>query len=182
MTLTGWPTRLRRVMLFPLVAGSALLMTACNTGSYPLDIFPEMHYQPSHRPLEPERRTPPDGAVPVTGAPPTLTYAQAESLPNPVERSAERLERARRVYQVNCATCHGTNGDGRGPMAPYYAQSPAGVVPPTDLAAPRVRVRTDGQLWWINRQGLGNMPSYRDLLADDETWLLVHLIRDLQAR
>ena len=174
--LTG---RLARVIL---MTAAAVFLVACNAGAYPLDIFPEMHYQPSHRPLEPERLTPPDGAVPVTGAPPTLTYAQAENLANPVPRTSESLERARRVYQVNCATCHGAAGDGKGPMASYYARSPAGVVPPVDLAAPRVQARTDGQLWWIIGQGLGNMPPYQDLLADDEIWLMVLFTRDVQGR
>ena len=171
-----------RVARSLLATAVSAFLVGCNTGAYPLDIFPEMHYQPSHRPLEPERLTPPDGAVPVTGAPPTLTYAQAESLANPVPRTSESLERARRVYQINCATCHGAAGDGRGPMAAYYARSPAAVVPPVDLAAPRVRARTDGQLWWIIGRGLGNMPPYEDLLSDEEIWLMVLFTREVQGR
>jgi mono/diheme cytochrome c family protein len=165
-----------------LIASTAILLVACNTGSYPLDVFPEMHYQPSHRPLEPERLTPPDGAVPVTGAAPSLTYAQARDLPNPVPRSSASRERARQTYLVNCATCHGVAGDGQGPMAPYYSRSPAGVVPPADLASPRVQSRTDGQLWWIIGQGLGNMPPYGDLLDDEQIWLTVLFIREAQGR
>lgn len=165
-----------------LLCGAVLLLGGCNTGAYPLDVFPEMHYQPSHRPLEPERLAPPEGAVPLTGAPPALTYAQAENLPNPVPRNPQTSERARQVYQVNCAACHGIAGDGQGPMAAYYTRGPAAVVPPVDLAAPRVQARTDGQLWWIIRRGLGNMPPYENLLADEEVWLTVQRIREVQGR
>lgn len=165
-----------------LVAGLAVLAMACNTGAYPLDIFPEMHYQPSHRPLEPQRLTVPEGAVPVTGAAPSFTYAQAQNLTNPLPRTPQGRERAWQIYGVNCATCHGPTGDGQGPMTPYFAGSVAAVVPPVDLAAPRVQSRTDGQLWWILGQGLGNMPPYRQLLSDDDIWLLVQVIREMQGR
>ena len=53
-------------------------------------------------------------------------------------------------------------------------------VPPTDLASARVRARTDGQLWWIVRHGLGNMPPFNALLTDQEIWHTVLLIRDFQ--
>ena len=162
------------------VATLSLIAAGCNTGSYPLDVFPEMHYQPPHRPLEPQRLSPPDGAVPISGAAPRLTFDQVAGLENPVAGTPEGLERARRVYQVNCAMCHGPDGRGGGTLASYYARGAAAPVPPTDLASPRVRARTDGQLWWIVRHGLGNMPPFADLLAEDEVWLAVRFIREVQ--
>lgn len=175
-------TRRLRIARATLLAGAAVLLAACNTGAYPLDIFPEMHYQPAHRPLEPERLTPPEGAVPVTGAPPTLTFAQARDLTNPVPRTPESRERAQEVYRVNCATCHGLTGDGRAPMTPYFARSAAGAVLPVDLASARVQTRTDGELWWIIGQGLGNMPPYQNLLSDEEIWLTVQFVREVQGQ
>ena len=172
--------RLTLVTTFFILHPSFFIAAGCNTGSYPLDVFPEMHYQPSHRALEPRRLSPPDGAVPVSGAAPRLTFDQAAGLENPVARTPESLERARRVYQVNCAVCHGPDGRGGGVLAPYYARGAAAPVPPTDLASPRVRARTDGQLWWIVRHGLGNMPPFEDLLAEDEVWLAVRFIREVQ--
>jgi mono/diheme cytochrome c family protein len=160
----------------------SLLLAGCNTGTYPVDVFPEMHYQAWHRPLEPERLTTPPEAVPVTGAPPLLTFAQAANLSNPIPRDSALLERARGVYLVNCASCHGTAGDGRGPVAAYYVNNPVAAVPPIALDSPRVRARTDGQLWWIIRNGLGNMPPYADLLTDEEVWLTVHFIRAVQGQ
>lgn len=141
-----------------------------------------MHYQPSHRPLEPERLSPPEGSVPTTGAPPRLTFAQAESLPNPVEGTPENLAAARQTYRVHCAVCHGPAGRGDGALAPYYARSAAAPLPPTDLTADRVRRRTDGQLWWIVRHGLGNMPPFGKTLPDRDLWLTTLAIREAQAR
>jgi mono/diheme cytochrome c family protein len=159
---------------------AALLAAACTPGSYPLDVFPEMHYQPSYRRLEPERLAVPSDAVPITGARPRLTFEQAAGLPNPVPRTPESLERARAIYRVNCAMCHGPNGLGDGSVAPYYRQNPLATVPPTSLAAPRVRDRTDGQLYWILANGLGGMPPYGELLAEQDLWTSVLFIRELQ--
>lgn len=171
--------RLPRAWL--LASGSCLLtlLAACNSGSYPVDVFPEMHYQPSQRRLEPQRLTAPAGAVPIQGGRPRLTFEQASGLANPVAGTPEAPERGRELYRVNCATCHGSGGRGDGPLAPYYARSPAATVPPIDLAGPRVRARTDGQLYWILVHGLGNMPPYGELLTDDEVWTVVLHVREL---
>jgi mono/diheme cytochrome c family protein len=167
---------------FFILRSSFFIVVGCNTGSYPLDVFPEMHYQPSQRALEPDRRSPPDGAVPIGGGAPRLTFEQAAGLANPLARTPETGAAGRRVYEVNCVVCHGGDGRGGGAMAAYYGRGAAAPVPPTDLASPRVRARTDGQLWWIVRRGLGNMPPFEDLLTEDEVWLVVQLIREVQGR
>jgi mono/diheme cytochrome c family protein len=157
-----------------------VLAAACNPGAYPVDLFPEMHYQPSQRRLEPRRLAAPDGAVPVTGARPRLTFEQAGGLQNPVPRSPETLERARQVYRVNCAMCHGPKGDGQSVIAGFFKG--AGVVPPVDFAGERARARSDGQLYWIVANGLGNMPPFGSLLTEEELWTVVHFIREAQQR
>jgi hypothetical protein len=106
----------------------AVVLGGCNSGTYPLDVFSEMHYQPSHRPLEPERR-----------APPLLTYAQAANLQNPFAQDPTVLERARQVYLVNCSSCHGHAGDGHGPLAAYYVNSPVAPVPPASGTCRRTK-------------------------------------------
>jgi mono/diheme cytochrome c family protein len=50
-------------------------------------------------------------------------------------------------------------------------------VPPVDFASQRVRSRTDGQLFWIVANGLGNMPAFRALLTEHELWTVIHFVR-----
>src|SRR5438105_10633863 len=72
---------------------------ACTPGAYTLDIFREMHYQPSQKHQEPNRLAPPAGAVPadprinplkestgisLAGRSPAITFEQAGPLTNPV--------------------------------------------------------------------------------------------------
>ena len=69
--------------LLTLVGVGLLLLSACLPGTYQMDIFPEQHYQQSVRRSGPPRLTPPDGAVPITGAEVVVTSAQANALKNP---------------------------------------------------------------------------------------------------
>ncbi|MFN0073355.1 MAG: c-type cytochrome [Chloroflexota bacterium] len=158
----------------------AFTASACSSGSYPLDVFPEMHYQPWNRALEPQRLAPPDGAVPITGAAPRLGWADAAALGPPTELGAGAGELGARIYSRDCAMCHGVSGRGDGPMAAYYQRAAAAVVPPVDLSRGRVQERTDGQLWWLIRNGIGNMPPYDRLLNERDTWLTVWHIRSLR--
>ena len=156
-----------------LAASLLMLLAACGPTTYPADVFPEMHYQPSARRLEPPRQAPPAEAVPVDGSTPHLSIDDATPLPNPVPRTADSLAQAQQLARVNCSACHGLDGHGQGPVAHYFSP-----VPPVDFRSDRVRGRTDGQLFWIVANGLGNMPAFRALLTEQELWTVVHFIRE----
>ena len=163
------------------IAMFALLLTSCYPGTYPFDIFPEMHYQPSYRPYEPPRLSAPASAVPISGReiPPT-DFAAAAELRNPIQPSPEATQRATQLYRVNCLPCHGPEGRGNGLVAQYFqrAQLPT----PVDFASARARSRADGQLFFITTNGLGNMPHFGNLLTAEERWYLVLFMRGVQAQ
>jgi mono/diheme cytochrome c family protein len=169
-----------------LILGVAVLAsTACYPGAYPLDIFNEMHYQPVNRYLEPDRKAPPEGAVPVTGGAPHYTFAQASRLPNAVSSSTQARERGRQVFTTNCQMCHGQNGKGLNDSPPPFVAirfQAAGVAPPVDFTSQRARGRTDGELYWIIGNGLGNMPAFEGLISETDRWSLVHYIRQVQGQ
>jgi mono/diheme cytochrome c family protein len=134
-----------------------------------------MHYQPSYRRLEPDRAAPPADAVPVTGSTPQMSFDDATSLTNPAPPSGENLQRAVQLERVNCATCHATDGHGQGPVATYFSP-----VKPVDFASERVRNRTDGQLFWLVANGIGNMPAFRSLLSETDLWTVILFVRQVQ--
>jgi len=160
-----------------ILAAAALGVTACTQGAYPLDFFNEMHYQPSQRREQPDRLAPPPDAVPITGRRSAISFDQATELQNPVDRTPANLERGRQLYRLNCVACHGQNGDGRGVVAGYFQA--AGFVPPVAFSSERVRGRTDGQLQWLITYGIGNMPTFKHLLDEQDVWTLVLAIREL---
>jgi mono/diheme cytochrome c family protein len=161
----------------PLIFALLLLtLTACGPTAYPADVFPEMHYAPSDRQLEPPRESPPADAVPISGSTPHLSFDDATSLANPVAGSPANVQRADELARVNCSVCHGAAGDGQGPVARYFSP-----VVPVDFRSDRVRSRTDGQLFWIIGNGLGNMPAFRDLLSEQDLWTVVLYVRQVEA-
>ncbi|HEX6513664.1 MAG TPA: c-type cytochrome [Chloroflexota bacterium] len=83
----------------------------------------------------------------------------------------------RNAYTGLCAECHGAKGDGRGPVGQL------GFPPATDLTAEPTREKSDAELRWIIRNGLGftAMPAFADSLPEDDMSSLVAYLRALQA-
>jgi mono/diheme cytochrome c family protein len=168
-----------RLAALALLVGVTTLAAACQPGPYPLDVLPEMHYQVSQRLLEPDRLAPPPDSVPTTGRRVPVTFEQAGTMTNPIPR-AQGLERGRQLYAINCAACHGRDGRGQSVVAEHFKAR--GFAPPVDFTSARAQGRTDGELYWIIVNGMGNMPPFGDLLRDDEVWSAVHAIREVQGR
>jgi len=97
--------------------------------------------------------------------------ANAQDKTNPVKPSPESLAKGKKVYRVDCAMCHGENGDGKGDMA-------ADMKNVTDFTNPDVQKNsTDGQWFQIIRKGKGEMPPEGDRAKDDDVWNVVNYIR-----
>lgn len=97
--------------------------------------------------------------------------ANAQDKTNPVKPSSESLAKGKKVYKVDCAMCHGENGDGKGDMA-------ADMKNVTDFTNPDVQKNsTDGQWFQIIRKGKGEMPPEGDRAKDDDVWNVVNYIR-----
>ncbi|MGD9388367.1 MAG: cytochrome c [Gammaproteobacteria bacterium] len=124
-----------------------------------------------------------------------------QALRNPLAPTAEHVARGRALYEADraggsCASCHGTTGDGRGPVG-------AGLVPPPRdfTCAPTMAALSDGQLFWVTKYGSGAfhlpaqqgaqqvprpgrrasptaMTGYGEKLSDAEIWALVLYMRN----
>lgn len=171
----------RRVAVGLVVMAAGFLATACyGSGVYPVDVFYEMHYQPVHKVGEPDRLSPPPEAVPITGKELPVTLETAKDLKSPVSLTPQSEARAQELYRVNCAMCHGAEGKGDGILSAYFKA--ANQKTPADYTTDAVKARTDGELFAIITNGLGQMPSFKDLLAYEDRWLLVHQIRRFQGK
>ena len=177
-----------------LVAVLPLLLGACTQEEWLTD----MKQQPSVGPWQlatfdtaTAEKTPsrgnPAGSVPVTGVALTAWQVSYQPLPqvidsmsgleNPVAADARSLENGRKLYQINCAVCHGDLGDGKGGLAqlnPAYAFAPS-------LLAESALGRTDGYLFGMLRNGRGLMPS-ANRIPEAMRWDVVNYVRGLQGR
>jgi mono/diheme cytochrome c family protein len=95
---------------------------------------------------------------------------------NPVASDQRALNTGRTAYTGSCAVCHGAKGDGRGAFGPTtYPDA-------TDFTSEAAKSKTDAQLFWIVKNGLGftAMPAFGGQYKDAEIWAMVAYIRELQ--
>jgi predicted CXXCH cytochrome family protein len=104
--------------------------------------------------------------------------ARAVKAKNPWQATPDNLKEARDVFMDRCATCHGTDGSGQSLVGRnLYPKAP-------DLRSPETQKLTDGQIYYIIRNGvrLTGMPAWGDVHReqDDASWKLVLFVRDLR--
>ena len=144
----------------------ALLVVGCSQGTYPLDIFYEMHYQQTYKSHEPPRLAGVENAVPVGWV--------------PVPKSTS-FNTGEHLFNVNCAMCHGSKAKGDGPvlraMMDKYGYSPA--VDP-DLTSPGVVAMGPNGIQGFMISGVVVMPSFKKLMTPQEMELIAEYVVSLQ--
>ncbi len=173
------PGRARILLAAAVAVLAGFLLTACESGAYPFDIFPEMHYQQSNRPGEPPLAPRAEGSVPTTGRESLGDFAQSSVIENPVEATLESIVEGQELFRVNCSMCHGADADGDSQVAPRFAN--AGVRAPPNLREGVAMISPDGFIFAVITHGLGNMPSQQRLLTASERWAIVNYLRSVQA-
>jgi mono/diheme cytochrome c family protein len=138
-----------------------------------IDWISFMEIQPSGQP----QRDPlpmPARSVPVQGA-----YIRAElgAPENPYEATENSIARGKYFYDISCQPCHGAQGQGNGPFAPFLRQNP-----PSSLLTEDTINLSDGEIFVIISEGIeGAMPAMRYNLPDEEMrWTVVNYVRSLQ--
>ena len=92
---------------------------------------------------------------------------------NPVKPTEESLSKGKKMYGLDCAMCHGKDGDGKGDMA-------SDIKGVTDFTNPAsLKGRPDGELFYVIRNGKGDMPPEGDRAKDDDIWNMVNYVRSL---
>jgi mono/diheme cytochrome c family protein len=95
---------------------------------------------------------------------------------NPVPANAKTILQGKQTFSHYCYVCHGLDGQRTGvPFA--TAMSP----PLPSLASQSVQSYSDGQLFWVIKNGLWptGMPRADGILNNDEIWSIVVYIRHL---
>jgi mono/diheme cytochrome c family protein len=103
-------------------------------------------------------------AIPVTAA----------KQPNPVKATPESIARAKKWWTLDCAMCHGTNGNGKGDTSKDMKLTLADFTDPATL-----KDHTDGELYYVIKNGYQDMPPEGDRIKPEEGWDLVNYVRSL---
>jgi mono/diheme cytochrome c family protein len=91
---------------------------------------------------------------------------------NPVKSSTESLARAKKWWSLDCAMCHGASGDGKGETAKDMKLNMADFTNPDTM-----KDRTDGEIYYIIKNGHNDMPAEGPRIKTEEGWDLVNYVR-----
>ena len=132
-----------------------------------------MEIQPSFKPME-NPLPPPERSIPVEGA---IAIPGMGAPQNPVTADEASLARGKELFAINCKMCHGDNGQGDGPIAPFLVN-----YKPANLTSPLLKALSDGDVFLIITNGVPNrMPALNENLTVRERWDVVNYIRTLKA-
>ncbi len=110
----------------------------------------------------------------------TGSYAVSSTLKNPydtIPMSKAQMAEAGRLYNVNCAICHGAKGIANGPIA---AGGYVGGV--ANLTLDAYVKMTDGTMYHSITYGKNMMGSYASQVTRAQRWMIIKYIRTLQPK
>ncbi|MBX2938528.1 MAG: cytochrome c [Ferruginibacter sp.] len=103
-------------------------------------------------------------------------YIQSAGVQNPIaDMSVIEMPEAKRLYQINCAVCHGDKADGQGPLA--TSGKVGGIA---NLTLPMYTGMADGTMFHSLTYGRGLMGSYASQLDRRQRWMVINYLRTLQ--
>ena len=152
----------------PLVA-AALACASCAN-----DWRTDMWFQPGggeHAAARPE----PEGSVPLGARAHFDERDDALLLVAPFASDAASVARGRTLFVERCASCHGPEGHGGGPVGRFFPPAP-------DLGYPVIQAHPDGYLYATVLLGGRAMPPMSQGLDETDLWDLVHFLRTVKAK
>jgi len=96
---------------------------------------------------------------------------------NPVKATAESLARGKKQYGYDCAMCHGKDGAGKGEVAVDMKLAMHDHSNPVTL-----KDRTDGELFYIIKNGKDQMPPEGNRVKDETLWDMVNYVRSFSKK
>jgi len=163
------------------LAGAAAVLVSATAVALPWDI--DMADSQAKKAYSFQMTPPPAGAV---AQPNILTprdlprdlptsSPEAQALKNPYEVDADLLQTGQVMYNTYCWPCHGNDAK-LGPVA-QPGRFTQGLVLPIIGTGSTVKVRSDGFLYSLIRNGGTNMPSYGFAMNNREIWSIVAYLR-----
>jgi len=94
-----------------------------------------------------------------------------------VKPTSESLAHAKKMYGYDCAMCHGANGNGKGDVVGDLKLT---LKDYTDPAA--LKDISDGEIFYIIKNGKGQMTGEGERLKTDDIWNMVLLVRSFSKK
>jgi mono/diheme cytochrome c family protein len=105
-------------------------------------------------------------------------YKMSATVPNPIgEMTEAEMKEAGRLFNINCAICHGEKGAGNGPIS--TSGKIGGIA---NLTLDSYVKMADGTMFHSINYGKNNMGSYASQLSREQRWMIIKYIRTLQPK
>jgi mono/diheme cytochrome c family protein len=92
---------------------------------------------------------------------------------SPFRFSDETAKKGAVIFKNNCSSCHGNPGKGD-----FVKLIP----PPGDPATEKFQDQKDGALFFKITTGRGAMPSFKDVLTEEERWIVISYFRSFNKK
>lgn len=113
-----------------------------------------------------------------------IITAKPIQIPEAPEKTQTILEKGKKLYQNNCATCHGADGKGEGILAKSlkdYKQNP---ISPANLTLrPLKRANTPSSLYLVIATGIEGtpMPPFQNAFKPENIWAIDYYVQSLKS-
>jgi len=93
---------------------------------------------------------------------------------SPLDSTVVDMKKAGELFDIYCAICHGTGGDGKGKL----------VKQEKFLGVPNYKDRqvTIGSIFHVETYGLNSMGSYANQLSQKERWMIAAYVLELKSK
>ena len=178
--------RVKPMWIIAAIAVLGILSTACfpKQGSYPIEIFTEMHYSQSFKAQEPPRLDAVRGAEVFVSLGTDGVLAMTER-----QERAYIPSTAAELFRVNCSVCHGVGGRGDGAINQYltaadsyYASQNDGTTysPAPNILESSQSKFSDEAFFAFISNGQNVMPRFSLLLSEEDRWDIVNYVYDIE--
>ena len=184
--------RIQFVLVTLIIAG-AVMLNGCNDKRHPGRIYmPDMSYSRAYETYAPYdelakeginyKNYPVEGTIrrgdlfAYTGTNDSTGYNQSANLKDPLPPiDSIGMKEAQRLFNINCAVCHGANMDAQGPIAEKI-----GAV--ANLKVKPKLLLPEGTIFHVLTYGKNNMGSYASQLNRKQRWMVIQYIKSEQAK
>lgn len=181
------------VLVILLFTAGVVAISSCNDKRHPGRVYmPDMAYSRAYETYAPYDELtkkginyvnyPVEGSIkrgdrfPYTLANDSNGYNLSAATKNPLPMmDSLGMKEAQRLFNINCAICHGANMDAQGPIA-----GKIGAV--ANLKVKPKLLLPEGTIFHVLTYGKGNMGSYASQLDKNQRWMIVQYVKSEQAK
>ena len=182
---------MKSVYKITLLVGITILVSSCHNNAEPnYQYMPNMYEPVSYGTYSQadvfkggkEGQLPVDGTInrgfetyEYPDTPEALIAVKAANLKSPLGPLSEKdMEKAKALFEIYCAICHGNSGNGQGKLV---AQGKFLGVP-----SYKDRVINEGSIFHVVTYGLNNMGSHANQLSKKERWMVATYVMELKGK